>query len=282
MLKRMSMSLIVTLSLGVVFWQPPNSLAFNSPQTVMEKNKKDASKADGEKTDAEKTDAETAAVGLPGFPNPGGIARFTPNPIYDCAGSTYTYTVSLAPPDTWGTLSLNRNGSNDKEVTLNWAKTDANGFFSKSWTVSTDQTAKNIRIFWDDGSATKPLTKVDDITPPTIYIDMPMGTGAPGTFSGTASDKKWGSGFGSWTTVLVTYRNTTTNKYWNGSCYCSPTPPSPSLKANFVISSDGYSLTWSATPPPGGAHTPFNTYKWTVVTNDHCTESNKPSFTFTF
>ncbi len=235
---------------------------------AVEKKEKDASKGEDEK----------ATAVLPNFPPSGGFAVFS-NGTYDCAGSTYTYRVSLAPPDTWGSLYIKRN--NIDEYTYHWAKTDANGSFSKSWTVSTDQTGKNIYIEWDDGTRTTPRDKVDDMTPPTINIDPIIGI--PTTFSGTASDKKWGSGFNtSWTTVPVTFRNTTTGKYWNGSCYCSPTPPSPVLKASFVISSDGYSLTWSIPAPPASAHVPFNTYKWTPVTNDHCAESNKPFFSFTF
>ena len=276
MFKRMSLLSLIVLSLGVVSWQLPSALAFNSPQTVMEKqavekNEKDASKGEDEK----------AAAVLPNFPPPGGIAVFS-NGELNCPGTSYTYRITFAPPNVCGALHIIRNGV--EEYTPGWACTDSNGSFSKSWTVSTDQTGLNIYVEWPDGSRTTPRTKVDDNTAPTININSTPGGGVPGSFSGTATDKQWGSGFGSWTTVPVTFRDITpgTNMpYWNGSCYCSPTAPSPPLKATAVIS-DKYSLTWSITPPPSSAHTPGHTYKWSVVTNDHCVESNKPSLTFTF
>ena len=262
MIKRMSLLSLIILSLGVVSWRPSTSLASGNPQTVMEKpamqqNEKDAS-----------TSADGKIQPTPGF-LAGGTAVFSPNGTYDCAGNMYTFKITGAPPNDCGTLHIIRNDIN--EVTPNWVCTDANGSATKGpWTVSTNQTGKDIYVIWSDGSQTAPKrTKVDDITPPTIWI----GSISP-TFSGGASDTRYGSGFGSWTNVYVTLKDTTTNLYWNGSCYCFSTPPSPPIKATPTISSDGYSLTWSYSAPP---RDPSHTYKWTVVTNDHCFESNKAS-----
>lgn len=266
MIKRMSMLLLIALSFSVVLWQSPSGFA----QTVMEKQSAEKNGKDDPKGDDEK-----AAAALPNFPPPGGIAIFS-NGTYDCRGTTYTYRITFAPPDNWGKLHINRNGN--EENTDNWIKTDANGSASRSWPVTTDQTGLNIYVQWEDGTRTTPRTKVDDYTPPTVNIYP----GAPYTFSGNATDVRWGSGFGSWTTMPVTFRNTTTGLYWNGSCYCSPTPPASPPKANFVVSSDGFSLTWSINPPPLSAHVPGESYKWTVTATDRCAESPKASYPFTF
>lgn len=197
----------------------------------------------------------------------GGTASFS-HGVYDCAGSSYSYRVVNAPANVCGTLKLIRNGV--YEETPGWICTDAAGSATKGpWTVSTNQTAQNIRIEWPNGTTTTGGdTKVDDFSTPTISSSRQD----TGSFNGSASDTQWGSGFGSWTTVRVTYRDVSNGLYWNGSCYCSSSPVT--FYASFTPAG-GYSITWSSIPPPYYAHDPFHTYQWCAVTNDYCSDSNR-------
>jgi hypothetical protein len=196
----------------------------------------------------------------------GGFAYFT-NDVYDCPGSTYSYIVSLGPPNTCGTLKLVRNGV--YEETPGWLCTDASGNATKGpWTVSTNQTGQNIRIEWPNGTSTYGAdTKVDDYSAPTVSV----GSADLYSFAGTASDAQWGSGFGPWTTVRVTYMDAFNGLYWDGWCYCSASPAPFNASFSPV---GGYNITWSSIPPPSYAHDPFHAYQWCAVTNDHCSDSN--------
>lgn len=197
----------------------------------------------------------------------GGIAYFS-NDVYDCPGSSYYYIVAGGPPSTCGTLKLVRNGV--YEETPGWLCTDASGNATQGpWLVSTDQTGQDIRIEWPNGSSTYGAdTKVDDYSAPTISVSR----ADLASFAGTASDVAWGSGFGPWTTVRVTYMDTSNGLYWDGWCYCSASEVSFDASFSPV---GGYAITWSSIPPPSYAHDPFRSYQWCAVTNDHCSDSNQ-------
>lgn len=230
MTRRISLFLLIVLLLCAQAWQPPGAL--------------------------------TSLSAVASAQLSGGYASFS-NDIYDCPGSSYSYTVTNAPPNVCGTLKLVRNGV--YEETPGWICTDAYGNASKGpWTVSNNQTAQSIRIEWPNGTTTTGgETKVDDNSPPTINFSRYDTS----SFSGTASDAEWGSGFGPWTSVRVNFRDVSNGQYWDGSCYCSPTPQT------FYASSSpagGYDITWSIVPPPDYAHNPFHTYQWCAATNDYC------------
>jgi hypothetical protein len=207
------------------------------------------------------------------WPQGGGDASFS-NGVYNCANTSYTYSVRFGPPNVCGELRIRRN--NVPETGPNWICTDANGNATKGpWTVTKDQTGTDIHIRWPDGTRTSGgETKIDDYSKPEAFIDG----GYPGSFSGYATDAPWGSGFSSWTTVRVRFLNETTGLYWNGSGYGSFSP------VNFVasMSGGGTYITWSKSPPPPSHHVPGNTYKWCVEANDRCSYSVPKCVTFVY
>ena len=261
---------LTVLLLGIVSWQPQSSFTSTRTQQT-ERSTKEAK----------------ARKGLPKGDDPifrpevfcQGTGTFT-NGTYDCGGSPYYYNVTGGPPNSCGELHIVRNGNS--EVTPCWLTTDGSGNATKgSWTVSTNQTGEDIYIQWPDGSQTcnGDTTKVDDATAPTVNIDSPGG-GVPTSFSGTASDTMYGSGFSWWTHVTVTFRELGGGlgnpSYWNGSCYCDSYYP---IDAGFSPSS-GYSISWSITPPPPEEHQSGRTYRWCEDVNDKCfTDSSCYTFT---
>jgi len=205
----------------------------------------------------------------------GGYAYFS-NGVYDSKFSSYTYNVYSAPPNVCGTLRIFRKlpGNNGNwEGTGNWICTNANGQGQKGpWTPSVDQTGENIRIEWPNGTYTVGGDyKVDDVSTPFIYSDQNGGYGVPipYSFSGGASDAKWGSGFDfgffGWSSLMASFRNVSTGKYYDGGGYNSNIP------TYFIASvspSFGYNITWWVTPPPQYVHNSYNTYEWCARVND--------------
>ena len=209
----------------------------------------------------------------------GGYAYFS-NGIYDGRGDSYTYNVYGAPANVCGTLRLIRYtpGNNGvSEVTPNWICTDGNGqaqMGGNGWNPSTDQTAQSIRIEWPNSTTTVGGDyKVDDITDPDIAAAQTPGFGVPipTDFSGTASDRKWGSGFkfgsGGWSTIRGTFLNVSTGRYYNGVSYASFSEVS--FNGTAVPSGGGYDINWAVTPPPQAAHNSYDTYEWCVYSNDY-------------
>lgn len=221
--------------------------------------------------DSQKDGGKDVKPSVP-WPLGGGDASFS-NGIYDCAGGpSYTYRVQSGPPNVCGELRIVRNGV--LEVTGGWICTDSSGNATKGpWNVVKDQTGTNIFIRWPDGTSTSGGDyKVDDFSKPVAFIN----SGYPGSFSGYATDAQWGSGFGSWTTVKMTFLNDTTGKYWNGSSYGSFSP------VYFVASTSGsgtYITWWMNNPPPVASG---NRYIWCVEANDRCSYSTKKCVTFNY
>lgn len=203
-----------------------------------------------------------------GGPYGGGYAYFS-NGVLDCAGSSYTYHVVDAPPNVCGTLKLYRNGS--YEVTPGWICTDYLGRATKgSWTVTKDQTGEGIHIEWPDGSRTYGgEDKIDDYSSPYI-TSTSIDAVPPTSFSGSASDVMWGSGFGGATDVLGSFYEASTGKYWDGSGYNSFSQVF--FPGSFYITGR-WTANWqlNAVPPPS-AHVPGHLYVWCASIDDQCNQ----------
>jgi len=210
---------------------------------------------------------------LPAQSGSGGYAYFS-NGIYDSRYSSYTYNVYGAPANVCGALKLIRYtpGNNGLDENTNgWICTDSYGQAQRGpWTPSVDQTGQNIRIEWPNGTHTVGGDyKVDDISDPTMSSAQTPGFGVPipTQFNGTASDTKWGSGFGWWTSVSATFKNVTTNRYSDGGAYSYTSPQY--VPGTMVPSGGGYDIYWAVTPPSQSAHNSYDTYEWCAYTNDY-------------
>lgn len=197
------------------------------------------------------------------------------------------YTVSGGPPNTCGALVSTRNGVPLRAE--NWFCTDANGGGTKGpWTwanTPADQTDKNLRIEWPDGTSTVWRDHVWDKTCPTIRILS--GGSPPPSFHGDAWDGAWGAGFGhGWTNVWVYYQDTVTKLYWDEGlpgydsygAYGFPT-----TKTGIP----GFNLTWNVIEmPPASAHQSGRVYRWYACVYDGDTacmvDSRCASHTFTY
>ena len=203
---------------------------------------------------------------LPAQSGSGGYAYFSngSDGVYDSRFTSYTYNVYSAPPNVCGTLRLVRNGN--FEETGGWICTDAYGQATKGpWTGSKDQTGQSIHIVWPNGTSTVGGDyKVDDGSDPSIWITQYGG----GTFSGSASDVPWGTGFnfGEWSFLKATFFDVSTGKYWDGQGYNSPT----FRDSDGTVSppAGGFSINWSVNAPPTNAHQPYDHYEWCVYSKD--------------
>ena len=203
-------------------------------------------------------------------PGCGGTASFTNGP-YDWVNSTFYYNVTGAPPNTCGTLYTFRNGS--QLISPGWICTNSSGnAIMGPYSGSSNQTDQNIYIDWGGGCTTTGATfHISDSSPPTIWINSYSGT----SFTGSASDAQWGTGFDftivGWSTIYTTHQNLSTGKFADSSGYNNNNVVfwggSPST---FV----GSSFNWTATPPPSSAHNPSNSYRWCAWTYDLFYQSN--------
>lgn len=203
--------------------------------------------------------------------------------VYNTYGTSFTQIIS-GPPNTCGTLDLYRTNAyvtNDHQVTPGWACTDGSGNVTKGpWTATTDETADHVVIRWPDGTPTNEATHISDVTAPTI-ASVQRGGGPPTAYNGTATDAIGGAGFNftpfiQTSFIKATYRDTGTNMYWDGSCYCGASP------GYFVISPSSwsqYSATWAASTLPPTAHT--HSYQWCVKINDNMPYYGTDCITFT-
>jgi hypothetical protein len=202
----------------------------------------------------------------------GGTAYFTDNG-YTPSYNSFKYIVQNGPPNTCGTLVLDRNGVH--EVSPNWLCTNGSGYAEKGpYYPNRDETAVNIRIEWPDGSRTTGGEfHYQDVTPPGVRIDPAVsgGNGAPipASFYGRVTDTRWGPGhdFRQWSFVHIAYYNRTTNKFYNSSqgCYCSTSPQYFSPSVSPLV---GYNLGWTTSPPPQSAHNKTDSYEWYVQAKD--------------
>lgn len=200
----------------------------------------------------------------------GGTASFSHGP-YDWVNSTFYYNVTGAPPNVCGTLHTFRNGS--QLDSPSWICTNGSGNASMGpYSGSSNQTDTNVNIEWPDGSRTTGGTNhISDASPPSINIGTYNGT----TFSGSASDAQWGTGFDfgpfGWSGLTTTFQDLSTSKFYDGSGYNS------SGQVNFGATPStyfGYSINWSTTPPPSSAHLSTHSYRWCVWTYDFFYQSN--------
>jgi len=208
----------------------------------------------------------------------GGTASFTNGP-YDWINSTFYYSVTGAPANVCGTLHTFRNGS--QLDSPSWICTNGSGNATMGpYSGSSNQTDENINIEWPDGSRTTGATHhISDASAPTISISTYTG----GSFNGSASDVQWGTGFDfgpvGWSSITTTFQDLNTGKFYDASGgYNSNTQsdwggsPSPYF---------GFSISWSATPPPSSAHDPTHSYRWCVWTYDFFYKSNIACVGFT-
>lgn len=205
-----------------------------------------------------------------------------------CSGSTLTYSVTNGPANTCGDLYTIRNGS---LITAGgWLCTDPTGSGSNGpWTwanTPADQYDTEVRIVWPDGSETTRSWHVWDKTCPTVNITSPTGT-PPTSFSGTAADTTYGSGFRSncldsnWTSmsqVYALYKDVTTPsaiKYWSPSTgtYSSSTLTISNYVYGTITGMPSQNVNWSVSVPTAAAHFPGRSYEWQVCVSDCCCTS---------
>lgn len=202
----------------------------------------------------------------------GGYAYFS-NGVFDSRYSSYTYNVYGAPLNVCGTLHIVRNGN--PETTGGWICTDGSGQAQKGpWTPSTNQTGQSIYIEWPGGCTTVGGDyKIDDISDPSIWSNQTPGIGVPlpTSFNGGGSDVQWGTGFNfgfnGWSSILGSFRNVTTSKYYNGQGYISDNPVYTLGSAS--PPAGGFNISWSVNPPLSSAHNSTDTYEWCVYSSDY-------------
>lgn len=194
----------------------------------------------------------------------GGTASFTNGP-YDWVNSQFYYNVTGAPANVCGTLKTFRNGSQISSPS--WICTDGSGNATMGpYTGSTDQTDENIYILWPNNCQTTGGTRhVSDATPPNIWIT----TYTSSTFSGSATDTQWGTGFDyfifGWSSITATFKNLSTGKFADHTGYNNN---SAVIWSGSVSNYFGFSTNWTVTPPPAGHHNASHQYRWCVKTND--------------
>jgi len=199
----------------------------------------------------------------------GGTGTLSNGP-YDWVNSQFYYNVTGAPASVCGTLHTFRNGS--QLDSPSWICTNSSGNATMGpYSGSTNQTDENTYIEWPNGCTTNTVRHISDASPPTISIGS-----CCSSFSGTATDVQWGTGFDfgpfGWSGVTMTYQDLSTGKYWDGSGYNSTSPIN-----NGGSSSDFFGMTihWSTSfPPPSSAHNASDSYRWCVWTNDFFYQSN--------
>lgn len=213
-------------------------------------------------------------------PKAGGLAKFTPTINWQGSADLY-FTVTGGPASLCGTVYVSRNGGS-YVPTANWICTDGSGNATKGpWTYagqSGDELAFAY-VIWSNGESTNTTQHIWDKTAPTVTITSPGASPAPTSFSGTATDPQWGSGFssnfgaaagGGSSSCTTYYYNTTTGWYWcPGSGYGSQFPCNISCAISGMPS---HSVTWSVTPsslPPGFAHFSGQCYEWGVYLWDN-------------
>ncbi len=166
-----------------------------------------------------------------------------------------------------------------------WVCTDGSGNASKgpwTWAGQSGDEDGYFYISWPGGSTTNIAHHIWDKTAPSISIDAFTVTWPtyPSSFTGTANDGSYGSGFsanfgsdagvGYATNSLckVQFWNVTTGLYW---CPGNNSYTSGACDVSCTISGmPSRSVTWSADQvPPGYTHNPLQTYRWRVILYDN-------------
>jgi len=210
-----------------------------------------------------------------------GTGTFNPVINWQYSPDLY-YTVSGGPASTCGDLHVSRNGGADT-VTPGWLCTNSSGSATKGpWTWANqngDEDAYGY-IAWPGGTSTTVAHHIWDKTAPSVSINS-FGSTPPTSFSGSANDGSYGSGFKSnfgsdagvgystYSACYVQFRDTSTGLYWcpgytsyTSSVACTVSCTLSGMPARFV--------TWSANQvPPGSAHSYWDSYQWTVFVYDN-------------
>lgn len=212
----------------------------------------------------------------------GGLAYFTDGG-YASRTTVFYYGVTGAPANVCGTLYANRNGV-DQVPTPNWICTDNTGNATKGpYMADRDEFAVNIYIQWPDGTQTTGADfHVKDISDPVMTARTQGGQGVPisSTFSGTASDTFYGTGFNpSWTSVFALYYDVTSGLYYDGSCYCTVSRHQVACTIIQIYDS-GYGMTWDCPTPPQGVHNAFHAYEWSAFGSDKFYLASAPPVRF--
>lgn len=209
-------------------------------------------------------------------PKAGGLAKFTPTINWQGSADLY-FSVTGGPASVCGAAYVSRNGGSYVPTGSTWICTNASGNATNGpWTYagqSGDELAFAY-VLWSNGESTNTTQHIWDKTAPTVTITSAGASPAPTTFSGTATDPQWGSGFssgfgaaagGGSSACTTYYYNTTTGWYWcPGSGYGAQFPCNISCGISGMPS---HSVTWSVTPsslPPGSAHFSGECYEWGV------------------
>lgn len=217
------------------------------------------------------TDAEAAV----------GTGSFSPVINWQASPNLY-YNVNGGPANTCGDLHVSRNGGPDT-VTSGWLCTDGSGNATKGpWTWANqngDEDAYGY-IAWPNGTSTTVAHHIWDKTAPSITINS-FGSTPPTAFTGSANDGSYGSGFkadfgsdagvpySTGSKCSVQFWDASTRLYWcpgyssyTSSLACSVSCTISGMPSRFV--------TWSADQvPPGSAHSPWDSYQWTVSVYDN-------------
>ena len=210
------------------------------------------------------------------------LCAFLPAAVHAAGGVAYVsdtinwsqtpdlyFSVAGAPPNTCGAFVSTRNGQ--YLFSPGWICTDANGNATKGpWTwagTPGDQKDDNAYIQWTDGTKTNTFDHWWDKTCP--VLNRANVTGAPpASWSGTASDNRYGAGFHpNWTRIYTVFEDRTTGLRWLPG-QAGYDASSGEVDATF---SGQYSTfgSWSNPQiPPSGAHVAGRTYAWTTCMTD--------------
>lgn len=211
----------------------------------------------------------------------GGSAQFNPIINWQYSPNLY-YNVNGGPPNTCGDVYVRRNGGS-WTVTPGWVCTDGSGNATKgpwTWANQNGDEDADAYVLWPDGTGTNQASHIWDKTAPSITTN-PFTNAPPTSFTGSASDGSYGSGFSSnfgseagvgyptYSLCRVQFRNVSTGLYWcpgantyNSSIACTVTCTISGMPSRNV--------TWAADQvPPGYTHNPLESYQWKVILYDN-------------
>jgi hypothetical protein len=227
-----------------------------------------AGEAEGSATVKAGLDKSAKAQPSPILPPPtaasGGLAQYSPEINWS---GNLNYYITSGPVSLCGDLHISRNFA-AYTTTAGWICTDASGNASAGpWSYanqSGDEEAYSY-IVWSNGLSTNTAHHIWDKTAPTAAITSSNGPPAPTSFSGTATDPNYGSGFISGSASCeAEFYDRTWDSYWSsGGSYSNAQFP---VNVSCTISGmPSRSVTWSRTGlPPGYAHISHHCYDWSV------------------
>jgi hypothetical protein len=210
----------------------------------------------------------------------GGLAKYVP-PINWQGSADLYFEVDGGQASVCGDLYISRNYGSYSMIN-DYVCTDGNGDETMGPWYYANQVGDEdacAYVVWPNTTSTNTTCHIWDTTAPTVAITSSNGPPAPTTFSGTANDGSYGSGFSSaWGTAngggssgcyMYFYNLTTGWYYCPGSGYGAQFPCAPSCTLSGMPSR---SVTWSAPSgslPPGYAHVSGQCYEWGVSISDN-------------